>query len=95
MLLLLMVSNCMGTLLATVDDPQDAEVARMYKTDMNLFNFTAKQWTTNYAQKTLESQKDEKVQNMMAMGFDEQQCKDALARYGGDANMAINYLLGA
>jgi ubiquitin-conjugating enzyme (huntingtin interacting protein 2) len=31
------------------DDPQDAEVARMYKTDMNLFNFTAKQWTTNYA----------------------------------------------
>ena len=48
-----MVSNCMGNLLATVDDPQDAEVARMYKTDMNLFNFTAKQWTEKYAQKTL------------------------------------------
>ena len=43
----------MGNLLATVDDPQDAEEARMYKTDMNLFNFTAKQWTEKYAQKTL------------------------------------------
>ena len=76
-----------------VDDPQDAEVARMYKTDMNLFNFTAKQWTQNYAQKKLMN--DEKVQNMMAMGFEEQQCRDALARYGFDEQQAINYLLGA
>ena len=66
----------------------------MYKTDMNLFNFTAKQWTQNYAQKKL-STDDDKVQNMMAMGFDEQQCRDALARYGFDEQLAINYLLGA
>ena len=38
---------------------------------------------------------DEKVQNMMAMGFEEQQCRDALARYGFDEQQAINYLLGA
>ena len=88
-----MESNCMAKLLTGVDDPQDAEVARMYKTDMNLFNFTAKQWTQNYAQKKLMN--DEKVQNMMAMGFEEQQCRDALAKYGFDEQQAINYLLGA
>ena len=31
------------------DDPQDAEVAKQYKGDRELFNYTAKQWVTNYA----------------------------------------------
>ena len=31
------------------DDPQDAEVARQYKTDIELYNYTAKEWVTRYA----------------------------------------------
>jgi len=51
------------------DDPQDAEVARMYKTDLNLFNFTAAQWTQNYAKVVTE---DDKVKKLMEMGFTEE-----------------------
>ncbi len=32
-----------------LDDPQDAEVARMYKYDRKMFEYTAKQWTENFA----------------------------------------------
>lgn len=31
------------------DDPQDAQVARQYKSNMKLFEATAKQWTEQYA----------------------------------------------
>jgi ubiquitin-conjugating enzyme (huntingtin interacting protein 2) len=31
------------------DDPQDAEVARMYKYDRKMFEYTAKTWTENFA----------------------------------------------
>ena len=40
----------------------------MYKTDINLFNFTAAQWTQNYAKVVTE---DDKVQKLMEMGFEE------------------------
>lgn len=40
------------------DDPQDAQVANMYKTDRKLYEYTAKQWVQNYA---LESPDDTKV----------------------------------
>ena len=31
------------------DDPQDAEVAKQYKSDIELFNQTAKYWTNQFA----------------------------------------------
>ena len=34
---------------AEPDDPQDAEVAKQYKLDMELFNSTAKYWTRQFA----------------------------------------------
>jgi len=37
------------TPLTNADDPQDAEVARMFKTDVKMFEYTARQWTENYA----------------------------------------------
>jgi len=73
------------------DDPQDAEVARMYKNDIKLFEFTAKQWTENYAR---EITPDDKVRKLMEMGFPEDMCRDALNRYDFDENLALNFLLG-
>lgn len=73
------------------DDPQDAEVARMYKQDIKLFEFTAKQWTENYARQITP---DDKVKKLMEMGFPEDVCRDALQRYDFDENLALNFLLG-
>jgi ubiquitin-conjugating enzyme (huntingtin interacting protein 2) len=73
------------------DDPQDAEVARQYKGDRQLFNLTAAQWVQNYAQ---EVDIKDKVNKLMEMGFPEDVCKEALERYDGDENLALNFLLG-
>lgn len=58
---------------------------------MNLFNFTAAQWTQNYAKIVTE---DDKVAKLQEMGFDETTCRDALSRYGFDEQLALNFLLG-
>eukprot|EP00347_Sterkiella_histriomuscorum_P023230 403335452 len=73
------------------DDPQDAEVARQYKSDKKLYEYTAKQWTENFAK---EQTVDDKVRKLMEMGFPEDMCRDALQRYDMDENLALNYLLG-
>jgi uncharacterized UBP type Zn finger protein len=63
----------------------------MYKTDMKLFEHTAKQWTMTYAKEiTIES----KIAKLMEMGFPEDMCKEALERYDLDENLALNFLLG-
>jgi ubiquitin-conjugating enzyme (huntingtin interacting protein 2) len=73
------------------EDPQDAQVASQYKTDIKAFNETAKYWTDLYAnpEKILNS----KVTNLMEMGFNEEQAKNALAKNGGDVEKSLNYLL--
>ena len=75
----------------SIDDPQDAEVARQYKTDKKLYEYTAKQWTENFAR---EFTVEDKVKKLMEMGFPEDMCKEALERYDMDENLALNYLLG-
>lgn len=72
------------------DDPQDAVVAQMFKNDLESFNRKAAEWTQNYAK---EVTMDDKVQHLMEMGFEAQQCKDALERANGDQTVALNYLL--
>lgn len=74
-----------------LEDPQDAQVASQYKSDINAFNETAKYWTDLYAnpEKILNS----KVANLMEMGFTEDQAKDALAKSGGDVEKALNSLI--
>lgn len=72
------------------DDPQDAVVAQQYKNDLEGFNRKAAEWTQNYAK---EVTMDDKVQHLMEMGFEAQQCKDALERANGDQTVALNYLL--
>merc|ERR1711866_12779 len=48
-------------------DPQDAEVADMYKNNRELFTQTAKYWTETFAREQ-KGNNDEKVTNLVAMG---------------------------
>lgn len=56
-----------------------------------MWEYTAKTWTENFAK---EITNDDKVKRLMEMGFPEDMCKDALARYDFDEQLALNYLLG-
>lgn len=73
------------------DDPQDAEVANMYKTDMAEFNWKAAEWTTTFAK---EETQEDKVNKILEMGYTEEQAKEALEKYDWSVELAINYLLG-
>lgn len=56
-----------------------------------MYNLTAKQWVQNYAQEVdIKAQ----ISKLMEMGFPEDVCAEALERYDGDENLALNYLLG-
>merc|ERR1711933_70755 len=74
-------------------DPQDAEVADMYKHNRELFSQTAKYWTDTFAQENTTSN-EQKVANMMEMGFTAEQSMEALTKYGYDETLALNSLLG-
>jgi len=73
-------------------DPQDAEVADMYKNDRNLFNQTAKFWCDTYA--GVQGSDDDKVKKITEMGFTSEQAKAALEKHGYDETAALNALLG-
>eukprot|EP00927_Polykrikos_kofoidii_P060258 TRINITY_DN5527_c0_g8_i1.p1 TRINITY_DN5527_c0_g8~~TRINITY_DN5527_c0_g8_i1.p1 ORF type:complete len:201 (-),score=30.34 TRINITY_DN5527_c0_g8_i1:373-975(-) len=75
-------------------DPQDAEVAEMYKHNRELFNQTAKYWTETWAKEQGDKGLDDKVRNIMDMGFEEGTAREALAKYDGDETLAVNSLLG-
>lgn len=75
------------------DDPQDAEVAEMYKSNRTLFLQTAKYWTETFAQENTSSH-DDKIKNIVEMGFSEEQAKSALAKHNFDETLALNELLG-
>lgn len=53
-------------------------MARQYKTDRKLYEYTAKMWTENFAK---EQTIDDKVKKLMEMGFPEDVCREALQRY--------------
>lgn len=72
------------------DDPQDAEVARMYKTDRDEYDRTAKFWTDSYAK---ENSKDDTLARVCEMGFSKEDAKAALERCGWDESAAVNSLL--
>lgn len=74
------------------DDPQDAEVADMYKSNRPLFAQTAKYWTETFASEN-KSSNDEKVQNIVDMGFSADQAKSSLEKHGFDETLALNSLL--
>eukprot|EP01066_Platyproteum_vivax_P009160 Platyproteum_vivax@DN4003_c0_g1_i3.p1 len=75
------------------DDPQDAEVAKMYKTDKQLFLQTAKYWTETFASGQKDSNPD-KIKKITEMGFSKAQARTALEKHNWDETSALNSLLG-
>lgn len=75
------------------EDPQDAEVATQYKSNIKLFEQTARSWTKTYA-KDIAVLHKEKVISLMAMGFTEAQSTEALEKNGWNEEAAINSLVG-
>jgi ubiquitin-conjugating enzyme (huntingtin interacting protein 2) len=73
------------------DDPQDAEVATMYKKNRPEFDRTAKFWCDTYAKPT---SKDDAITRVCDMGFDRDSAAAALEKHNWDESAAVNYLLG-
>ena len=63
----------------------------MYIENKSLFEATAKSWVENYASDVTD---ENKIKSLMEMGFDKDQCEDALEMYEGDSNRALDFLLG-
>ena len=72
-------------------DPQDAEVAKMYMSNREEFDRTARFWTEMYAKET---SKDDAIARVCEMGFDKASSKKALEKHGWDESAAVNELLG-
>jgi len=73
------------------NDPQDAEVAKMYISDRKKFEKTAKFWTETYAK---EVNYDAMIKGLEDMGFDKSSAKKALEKHDWDESRAVNELLG-
>ncbi len=73
------------------EDPQDAQVASQYKSDIKLFNETAKFWTDEHANPKKVINK--KLQRLIDMGFEEKKALEALTKSNMDEEKAINILL--
>lgn len=73
------------------NDPQDAQVARMYLENHDEFIKTATHWTEVYAN---ESGKDVSIQKVCEMGFSVEEARAALEKTGWDEEAAVNRLLG-
>lgn len=76
------------------DDPQDAEVAEMYKRDIDEFNRVAASWVKRYASSG-ESPYEATVKTLMDMGISREQAKAALVKHKWDVNAAANECFGA
>merc|ERR1711879_822305 len=75
-------------------DPQDAEVAEMYKTNRELFNQTAKFWTESFATVDPNAKDEDPAQELVDMlGIPLDKAKEALEKYKGDKTQAINHIL--
>jgi len=74
------------------DDPQDAVVAKEYMSDRTSFEKNAKEWVEKYASKKIGEQK---IKNLVEMGFDQDKVKGALTKSGWDEETALNLLLSS
>lgn len=75
------------------DDPQDAEVATMYKENYDLFVKTASLWTKTFATPPTEESREISIKKIMEMGFSEEQAKNALIQSNWDETLALDNLL--
>ncbi|XP_053991979.1 uncharacterized protein LOC128883528 [Hylaeus volcanicus] len=76
------------------DDPQDNEVAFMYKNDYNAFLQTARMWVDMFAGPDNESQ-DAKVRKLTEMGFSPSQAYESLTTHNWNEHDAVDFLLNS
>ncbi|EAN33970.2 Ubiquitin-conjugating enzyme E2 K [Theileria parva strain Muguga] len=76
------------------DDPQDAQVANMYKRNYKEFENTAKLWTSTFARSRDES-REGKINLLLEIGIDRESAVRALEENGWDTTVAINRLMDA
>ena len=74
---------------AEPDDPQDAVVARMYKSNYKEYVRTAKHWTAMYASNSLPKYPKE-VKTLMDMGIGEKVAEEALHKACGSLERALD-----
>lgn len=72
------------------DDPQDAQVAAMYKNDHDTYTQTARFWTESYART---HDQEEAIRRVCDMGFDADRARQALERCQWNESEAVNSLL--
>ncbi|KAJ1604879.1 UBA and UBC domain-containing protein [Cryptosporidium canis] len=72
------------------NDPQDALVASLYKSDYNKYIETAKSWTQMYAKPI---SREDRVRRLLDMGFSRDSIVSALEKNNWDENLALNELL--
>ncbi|GAW81693.1 ubiquitin-conjugating enzyme [Plasmodium gonderi] len=75
------------------DDPQDAEVAKMYKENYSLFIKTASVWTKTFATGPKLEPREVIIKKITEMGFTEDQAKNALVKADWNETLALNTLL--
>ncbi|SBS96679.1 ubiquitin-conjugating enzyme, putative [Plasmodium malariae] len=74
-------------------DPQDAEVAKMYKENYSLFLKTASVWTKTFATGPKLEPREVIIKKITEMGFTEDQAKNALIKADWNETLALNTLL--
>jgi len=79
------------------NDPQDAVVAKQYKTDFAGFAEKAKHWTATHADPNakLVSPFQDKIDRLVEMGFAPEKAQGALDKFDGDENRAIDFLFNS
>lgn len=79
---------------AEPDDPQDAIVAKQYLQAPEIFKRTARHWTNVYAHGSKrEIEFDQKIQQLITMGFEEHRSRTALSFSNWNVESAMEYLL--
>jgi ubiquitin-conjugating enzyme (huntingtin interacting protein 2) len=86
---------------AVPNDPQDAEVARVYISSRATFDATAREWTRKYANKegVIVLDDDEAgldksaIARLMEMGFERPKVVKALRKFTGDEHKSVEFLL--
>jgi len=78
------------------DDPQDAQVAKQYKTDRKAWTEQAKEWTRKYAGKLLTvEEQEEKIKQLTELGIKRDHARAELSKFGWNAEDAINAYLNS
>jgi len=78
------------------DDPQDAVVAKQYKTDRKAWAEQAKEWTKKYADKALTvEEQEEKIKQLTELGIKRDHARAELSKYGWSAEDALNAYLNS